>query len=156
MARNQIPQATNDEVAAFAAFLKKKDERERAERQARDDEARVERERVATEQAGERALATARERKEQAVRHMKRLQGGRFTFDERAEAEREYRSALGDLIALESGKRPEWSPAPVIELVDVVDLPAEVSDELDSTSDNDAMTTEPSADTAIEASPTAE
>ena len=127
MARNPIPKATDDEVAAFAAFLKKKDLQEKAERQKRDEAARGERDKVAAQQAVAKAFEAATTRKETAVLTMKRLQAGRFTFDERVEAEREYRAALADLIAMESGKRPEWAPpVQIVEAEVVIDGEAEV------------------------------
>ena len=139
MARNPIPKATDDEIAAFATFLRKKDSQEKADRQMRDDASRVERDRVAGEQAAARTLEAARERKENAVRDMKRLQAGRFTFDERAQAEREYRASLADLIAIESGKRPEWAPPEPVEMPDeVVDTTTEASEMPEAESESEA------------------
>ncbi len=149
MARNPIPKATDDEIAAFATFLRKKDSQEKADRQMRDDASRAERERVAGEQAAARTLEAARERKENAVRDMKRLQAGRFTFDERAQAEQEYRASLANLIAIESGKRPEWAPPEPVETPDkVVDTTTEPCEtpEAESEAEVDSTPGQPTAE----------
>lgn len=112
MAKQNVPRPSDADLASFASFITTRDDAEKAKRKAEGDDARAKREAIDAERTQADALTNARKAKDDAAAHVKHLRDRRVTAEEIRDADTAYRVALGEFIAAESGKRPEWSPAP--------------------------------------------
>lgn len=102
MARGKrpVPEASADDLALFASFVRSEERKERDAKHA----AKEERRKVGEHQR----LIQA---KDDAAALVKRLRGSeRATAEEKAAADLAYKEALAALVAHETGTAPEWAP----------------------------------------------
>ncbi len=101
-----------DDVRRFAELLRAQQAREKATAAAARELAGEERRRLEREASDARQLDDARAAKERAAKRLKDVRAQRASNAAVAEAEAGYKQALADLLAIESGERPSWAPAP--------------------------------------------
>jgi hypothetical protein len=94
------------DVKRFAELVKAKERAEQAARQAERDRVAAERAAKDAEQSAQQRLAQVRDGKDRAARRVKELRARGAASASIAEAEAEYRDALGLLMAVERGEDP--------------------------------------------------
>lgn len=117
--RKPVPEASADDLALFASFVRSEERKERDAKHAAKEERR---------KAGEHQRLV--QAKDDAAALVKRLRGSeRATADEKAAADLAYKEALAALVAHETGAAPEWAPPAPVE--------AEPEAEPEATTDDD-------------------